>query len=407
VKILLINQFFYPDSAATSQLLTDVARSLAAAGHSVRVICGRSSYADPDCSEPPDVEIVRTANVPFARGAVARVLSYASFLTGALRHALVDRGADLVLTLTTPPGISLVGSLLKAMSGSRHFIWEMDVYPNIAVALDVLRSRSLLTRLLGASFDWSRRHADGVIALGEDMKACLLARGVPADKIHVAENWAGGCAGQPLPFPEGALTIHYSGNLGLVHESETILTVIERLRNHPDFRFIFAGGGSQRPRIESFCRQKAIANVEFRPYCARANLDNSLGQGHLGLVTQLPQSLGSVVPSKMYGVMAAGRPLLFIGPCESTVAAHIRHFDCGWHIRPGDADMLVELLHQLNRNRRLLVEAGARARFAFEQNFDRAIGVRRVLQVLGVGTAADVPVTDVSVADGVLVAASH
>jgi glycosyltransferase involved in cell wall biosynthesis len=269
----------------------------------------------------------------------------------------------------------------------------MDVYPNIAVALDVLGSESLLTRFLGASLDWSRRRADGVIALGDEMKACLLARGVPADKIHVAENWAGGLAVQPLPFPEGALTIHYSGNLGRAHETGTILTVIERLRNRPEFQFIFAGGGSRRPRIETFCRERALANVEFRPYCTRAQLSQSLGEGHLGLVTQLPQSLGSVVPSKIYGVMAAGRPLLYIGPDKSTAADHIRRFSCGWHIRPGDAATLVELLHHLNGNRRLIAQAGARARFAFERNFDQAIGVRRVLDILGAGTAADAPVT--------------
>lgn len=391
MKILLINQFFYPDGAATSQLLTDLARSLAREGHSVRVICGRSSYAEPDWSEPPEVEIVRTADVPFARGDLARVLSYASFLTGSFVHGLLGPSPDLVLTLSTPPGLSLAGTLLKAACGARHFIWEMDVYPNIAIALHALPSKSVLTRFLGASFDWSRRRADGIIALGEEMKICLLARGIPDEKIHVAENWADGRAIQPLPFPNGPLTIHYSGNLGMAHETETILTVIERLRNHPDFHFIFAGGGSQRRRLEILCREQAIDNIEFRPYCTRTCLGQSLGEGHVGLVTQLPQSLGSVVPSKIYGVMAAGRPVLYIGPDESTPARHIRRVHCGWHILPGDADGLVELLHLLNANRGLIVKAGARARFAFERNFDRTVGVNRVLEILGVRSPVKVP----------------
>ena len=389
MNILLINQFFYPDSAATSQFLTDLARSLAAEGNSVRVICGRSSYAELDCSDPPEVEIVRTPDVRFARGALARVLSYASFLVGSVFHGFFGPKADLVLTLSTPPGLSLVGSLLKAALGAGHFIWEMDVYPDIAVALNVLRQNSLLTRILGASFDWSRRRADGIIALGEDMRNRLEARNIPREKIHVAENWADGREIRPRPFPKGPLTIHYSGNLGLAHETETILAVIERLRNHPDFRFIFAGGGSHRPRLEAFCRTHAIGNVEFRPYCPRTDLGRSLGESHLGLVTQLPQSLGSVVPSKIYGVMASGRPLLYIGPDKSTPAEHIRRLHCGWRIQPGDAETLVALLHRLNGNRSLLVQTGARARRAFEDSFDRAIAVNRVLEILDAGWVAD------------------
>jgi colanic acid biosynthesis glycosyl transferase WcaI len=170
--------------------------------------------------------------------------------------------------------------------------------------------------------------------------------------------------------------------------------VIQLLRNHPNFHFIFEGGGAHRARLESLCRDETIENVEFRPYCARTELGRSLGDGHIGLVTQLPQSLGSVVPSKIYGVMAAGRPLLYIGPDESTPADHIRGLHCGWHVQPGDVDMLVELLHHLHRNRRLLVEAGARARFAFERNFDRAIGVNRVMAILGI-----IPVADASPVD--------
>src|ERR1017187_1317040 len=198
MRILLLNQFFYPDAAATSQLLTDLARGLAAEGHCVRAICGHSSYAAPEALNPPPVEIVRTPDFPFGRGLLARACSYTSFLAGALCYSLLGPRPDLILTLTTPPALGVLGSLIKAITGARHFIWEMDVYPDIAVDLDVLNPRSWLTRTLGAAFDISRRRADGIIALGECMRARLIGRGIPESRIQIAENWADGREIYPL-----------------------------------------------------------------------------------------------------------------------------------------------------------------------------------------------------------------
>jgi hypothetical protein len=107
-----------------------------------------------------------------------------------------------------------------------------------------------------------------------------------------------------------------------------------------------------------------------------------LAEGHLGLVTQIPKTLGSIVPSKIYGIMAAGRPLLYIGPDGSTPASHIRNYDCGWRIEPGNVDGLIQILHHLDGNRQSLKDAGARARSAFERYFNRSIGIARIRAVI-------------------------
>jgi len=258
----------------------------------------------------------------------------------------------------------------------------MDVYPDIASDIGYFKKDGIVERLSGAVLDWSRRRADVIITLGDEMKVRLVARGIPEHKIHVAENWASGLEIVPIEFPDGPLTVHYSGNFGLAHEVATISAVIDRLANHPNFRFIFAGGGPRRPQLETYCRERAIRNVEFRPYCANAQLSHSLAEGHLGLITQIPETLGSIVPSKVYGIMAAGRPLLYIGPDGSTPARHIQSFDCGWRIQPGDVDGVIRLLHRLDVNRQLLLEAGARGRLAFERYFDRPIGVARILAIV-------------------------
>src|ERR1700751_103982 len=139
MQVLFINQFFWPDTAATGQLLTDVAREIDPELHSVTVLCGKSVYGAVDSISPPAVKIVQCADVAFSRGKFGRVLSYASFFLGAMVQGVRGPKPALVLTLTTPPLVSLEGTLLKSVRGARHFIWEMDVYPDIALDLNVLK----------------------------------------------------------------------------------------------------------------------------------------------------------------------------------------------------------------------------------------------------------------------------
>lgn len=383
MHIVFANQFFWPDSVATSQLLTDAARSLGE-NHEVTVICGGGSAgtAGSGGSPKPNVNIRRIRNAGFGHSGTARVASYITYLAGVLWHGCLLQRPDCFVTLTTPPVLHVLGGMLARVRHARHVIWEMDVYPDIACDIGYFKKGGIAERLSGAVLDWSRRRADAIIALGDDMKARLVARGIAENKIHVAENWADGVEVSPFSFPDGPLTVHYSGNFGLAHEVATVTGVIDRLANHSNFRFIFAGGGPRRPQLEFHCQERFIKNVEFRPYCASAELSNSLAEGHLGLVTQIAQTFGSIVPSKVYGIMAAGRPLLYIGPDGSTTARHIQRFDCGWRIQPGDVDGVVRLLHLLNGSRQMVVDAGARGRAAFEQHFDRLDGIARIAAIV-------------------------
>jgi colanic acid biosynthesis glycosyl transferase WcaI len=383
---LVINQFFWPDTAATGQLLTDVTRALDSQTSQVTALCGAQQYGSVDNASPPPVNILRSGGARFSRGKIGRLKSYASFFTRAAFQGLRVARPGLVLTLTTPPLTSLLGTLLKMTRGCRHYIWEMDLYPDIALDLHVLKPGSILTRMIRRAADWSRHKADGVIVLGEDMKTRLIAHGIPEHKIHVAENWADGCEITPLAFPGGPLVIHYSGNLGLAHDVETTMGALKQFGSDPRFRFVFAGDGAKRDLMERFCRSLNIQTVSFQPYSSRADLGRSLGTGHLGLVTQLPETCGSVVPSKTYGIMAAGRPLLYIGPRNATPARIIEKHRCGWQVDPGDVTALIELLERLSEDRDLIRETGARSRQAFEQNYDRPIGVARIAAILGLKT---------------------
>lgn len=388
MRILAINQFFWPDTAATAQLLKDLCESINLDAHNVTVICSPKLYGRHDTGISAGVNIAHAGNEPFSRSFWGRVRSYGSFFVETAVKSLMSRRADLVLTLTTPPLISLIGTLMKSLRGSRHFIWEMDLYPDIAVDLKILKPWSPVTAIIGATADFSRKRADGIIALDDDMKSRLVARGIPGAKIFVVENWADGQEIRPAPFTRGPLVVQYSGSLGLAHDQRTVFEVMCQLRNDGRFRFVFVGGGARRQDFEQSCRVEGITMVEFHDYATRSQLGSSLANGHLGLVTQLPETVGAVVPSKTYGIMAAGRPVLYVGPRESTTARMLERVECGWQVDPGDSSAMIRLLERLDQDRGLLETAGANARSAFEQHYDKPIGTARILSILGLTETA-------------------
>jgi colanic acid biosynthesis glycosyl transferase WcaI len=389
LRILLINQFFWPDLAATSQLLTDLARHLHTQGHDVTVICARNSYAGEDCTEKPPVKVIRVRDRAFQRGPLARPLSYLSFLFLSAWVACRSGKPDIVITMTTPPLLGVVGLLVQTLRGARHYIWEMDLYPDAAVDLCVLREKSLATRTIGFIADCARKRSSAVIVLGECMRKRVISRGIPPALVEVAENWSDGSLFHPAEKRSGGdLTIVYPGNLGLAHDTGTLAAAMRDLKSNPGIRFLFVGGGQRSESLQQFCKTEEISAASFLPYCSRDRLNGYLSNCDIGLVTQRDCSLGSLVPSKVYSLMAVGLPVLYIGPAASTVAEMIRRFQCGWELRCGDSRQLVLLLQRLLRNRELIQEAGARSRQAFLDHYDKSAGVERVCNVIGLTRAA-------------------
>ena len=251
MRMLFINQFFWPDSSATSQQLTDLVHALAARGEEVAVLCGEGGYAAAAGTKAPAAEVHRVHALPFTRGRVGRVLSYLSFYATAFARGLTLRKADVVVSMTTPPLISLLGASVKLLRGSRHFIWEQDLYPEIAIDLEYLKPGGLVHRITGWLTDQVRRHADGIIVLGPCMRDRLVARGVEPTKIHIAEHWASSQAIRPmarLGDPK-ELVLLYSGNFGMAHDLQTIQGAIANLRGDRRFRFLFAGTGDKRKQL--------------------------------------------------------------------------------------------------------------------------------------------------------------
>lgn len=402
-RIIVISQFFGPDQSAVGQFLADFANGASEAGHDVRVICGADDYSAKEFaargsehrensesnaeqfSGRGSIHVARVRTATFSQSKLKKLLSYATFYTGAVWRALRIPKPDVVLTLTAPPGLAWIGWLVQQIRGCRHVAWEMDLYPDIAIALNIPVARWTSTML-----DFPRRRADAVIAPGDCMKIRLLQHKIPEDRIVVAENWADGRTILPLPFPAPRpLRILYSGNLGLAHDVATIRAVMVRLANHPDFQFAFTGGGLARRELIEFCHERGMENASFPNYVPLQDLGASLAECHVGLVTQKLSTLGAVVPSKIYGLMAAGRPVLFIGPAKATPALLIRQFECGWHFDCGDDAGVSAFLLRLVEDPEELHRKGRSGREAFIAGYDRPAGVARVMRALGLEAQSD------------------
>ena len=395
MKILFINQFYWPDSSASSQQLTDLTVGLVARGHEVTVLCSAGGYAAAASAQPPlGVKVLRINAVPFVSGKAARLLSYLSFYAGAAARGLFSDRADMVICMTTPPLISLVGVIIQAVRGSKFFEYEQDLYPDVAVDLGMFKRGGFVDRVTGGLIDFARHRADGLIALGPCMRDRLIARGIPSENIYVAENWASSDAITPLPRPGDPkqVVVLYSGNLGLAHDLDTLTGAMNLLKEDARFKFLFVGSGGRRQELVDFCSAHDIHSAEFRGYVPRDQLSEGLALGDIGLVTQRDDCCGSVIPSKLYGILASGRPLLYIGPKAATPAILIDRHDCGWHIEPGDTYGLCHLLLELARNPQLMKDAGLRARQALVQHYDLPQSIQRFDEIISASGGAQAPV---------------
>lgn len=366
-RIVFLNRSYWPEEPATAQLLTDLAEALAADGKDVTVITSRPGGSGlPRSHTHRGVVIRRVRCTRWARlGLPGKAIDFLTFYVSALWQLLftAQRG-DNVVALTDPPLLGVGVWLAARLCGARVFHWVQDIYPEIAAVLTGqpwLRAVNPLRNLA-----W--RRSDGCVTLGSDMAATLARAGVLAEKIILSPNWApAGLGGVPCNATdalraawelEGKFIVAYSGNLGRVHDLGPVLDLAEALRSETAIAFVFIGDGARRAALEAQAGERALANLHFHPPQPRAGLAAALALGDLHLVTLLPGCEPFVFPSKLYGVAAVGRPVIFIGPRECEIARLVEQ--CGL----GRAFARDEITAIATTIRQLAAEPGRLAPFA-------------------------------------------
>jgi glycosyltransferase involved in cell wall biosynthesis len=397
MRIWFINRFFYPDLSATAQILTELAEDLDAQRAHVTVVTGWIAYLGGAASLPEKdtykgVEILRVRSTKFGRQSfLGRLLDYASFYVSATVVSLRARREDCLVVLTDPPLLSVLAAVVGMVKRCMTVCWMQDVFPDIAVQAGVFRE-GIIAMVLQRLGRWSLRRMDRVVVLGRCMQRHVLKLGVPPERLVRIPNWADGALIRPLdradnPFLDEVklrdrFVVMYSGNLGMVHESDTIIGMIRGTRSLERLRFCLVGDGYLKQRLAELARHEQWKHVILLPYQAKERLRYSLAAGDVHLVTLKANMAGLSVPSKIYGIMAAGRPVIFIGPPDSEVAHLVREAACGFVIRPGDVQGAVQALLSYYRDPTQVEEHGYAARAYFERHCDRPIATQRFWQVL-------------------------
>ena len=399
MKILLINQPFWPDVVATAQHMADWGQSMTAQGHQVTVIASRSVYGQqgavlPKREEYRGIKIYRVGANLFKKGRIlTRLVDFGLFHLLALWRALTLPRQDVVVCLTTPPMIGVVGMLLKTFRGSRYIQYEMDLYPDVPVALGVFKPRSLVTRIFERIHRRLLRSADRVIVLGRCMHKVIAAKNIPENKLVLITPWADPDELQPLPRHQNPFrkehglddkfVIMYSGNLGLGHDITTLCSAMEKLAASSDpldqaVRFVFIGGGRRMQEIRRYLDGKHLANTLILDYQPRESLAETLSAADVHLITQAPGTTGLIVPSKFYGILAAGRPSIYIGPDDTEVALAIREDHLGTVLAIGQVPELLAAIRALQSNPAAQLDMQAHARSILTQRYSRAVNTQKL-----------------------------
>jgi colanic acid biosynthesis glycosyl transferase WcaI len=397
MRVLVVSQFFPPDTGGTSYMLGQLAEDLAR-DHDVQVVVGRPSY-DHVASDyaPSGVTVTRVASTTFnRRSMLGRAVNYLSFVVFSTLAAFRCPRPDVVVALTDPPFNGVVGAFVAARHRVPFVFVCHDVYPDIALALGRLRN-PVVIRAWRAGNRLVFRRASQIVVVGRDMLECLAAQGADRAKLIYVPAWAERQVHDPDAVRsvrreygwDGRFVVMHAGNVGLAQNVGIFAELADRLRHEPDVIVVVLGDGAGKPSLERLVRELGLANVSLLAPVPKRRAQALMAAADLHVVSLAPGLLGCATPSKTYGIMAAGRPFVAAVDSGSEPALIVEEEECGAWVPAGDAGALAEAV--LKMRGLSLDELGQRGRAAFERRFVRELITarsQRMLESLALGTAA-------------------
>ncbi|MEX2293818.1 MAG: glycosyltransferase family 4 protein [Acidimicrobiales bacterium] len=384
MRMTLVNQFYAPDISPTAQLAASLAEHRAALGDDVTVITGRAGYleglARTEPSSPrPAVRVRRVWTPDVGKSALwRRLLGYLTFLIGATTRLILLGRQDVIVSMTTPPFL-VTGAVLHKLlrRDTRVVLWSMDCYPDAAERLGELRPGGIASRAQRRLNRWVFAHIDDVVVLDGAMRELLerqYAAGPGKPVFSVIPNWErleafptaaelppwSGYADLPI---NGRKVVLYLGNTGVGHRFDTVLDAAVKLSD--EAVFLFVGGGARTGSLVDAVAHRGLTNVLMHGYVRKDITPAVMAGADAALITLDDRSLGVMSPSKLHATLAAGLPILYVGPEGSNVDEAISQFACGTSLRNGDTDGLASSVRSLHND----PTAHERSRQAFELHY--------------------------------------
>ena len=334
------------------------------------------------------VSIIRTWGTRFPKSnLLGRLVNLGTYYLLAAVVAFRLPRPDVIVAETDPPLLGALAAVLKRRWGCGLVYNVQDLYPDIAEVTGGVRNPFLL-ELLRRANDYAYERADLIVTLGHDMAQRIVDKGVPTGKVVVVPDWVDCGRIRPLesnPFRRNfgeKFVVMYSGNIGLSQQLEAVLEAADRLRDDERILFAMIGEGARKKWLEERARAMGLPNVIFLPYQPQENLGESLSAADLHLIPLAPGAAGCLVPSKIYGILAAGRPFIAMMEENAEVAQIAREDAVGFVVRPGDVDALIRAIREAVDAPERLKQMGVRARRLAELRFDRIKVTSRFSSVL-------------------------
>jgi colanic acid biosynthesis glycosyl transferase WcaI len=394
--LLVVSQVYPPDPAAVGQHLADVAEAMAAQGWRVTVLTANRGYDDPSLiyarrEHRGGVEIRRLPLSSFGKSSIAiRLLAQGLFMLQACTIALFLPRITAVLASTSPPFAGAGAAVVARIRRARLVWWVMDLNPDQMITSGRITKTSLAARVFDLLNRFTLRSADAVITLDRFMRDRLAAKGPTRSPIAVIPPWAPDVSAtdsDPAAFRAAhgltnSFVVMYSGNHALQHPLATVLDAARLLENDQTIAFVFIGGGAGKKAIDDRIAAGA-RNVVSLPYQPLSNIGSSLAAADLHVVSMGDDMVGIVHPCKIYGVLAVGKPVLYLGPAESHAGDILASQSIGWHVTHGDAVGAAAAIREaLATNPADQNRMGRRANALAADHFSRDTLIRRVCEHL-------------------------
>ncbi len=388
-RLLVLNQYYWPGVEATANMLTELCEALAVE-HDVTVIAGAAPGL-PGRQARNGVEILRVRSTSYARAQLSRrALNYVTYVLGVLWKGMLTRRPDLVVCMTDPPFIGAIARLIAARYRRPLLVIAQDVFPEIAVKLGRLRN-PFVVRTLRLLVNSSLGSADRVVAIGETMKRRLEEKGVRPERIRVIPNWCDVTTVVPAPRDNAWAKEHrllkrfvvmHSGNVGHAQDLDTLIRACTFLRDLDDLAVRIIGSGARREELVRLAQRLQVDPVRFMPWQPYERRSLSFATADIHVVGLARGLAGFVVPSRLYGILAAGRPVIAAADPESETAELVARVGCGVVVPPGDPLALARAIRAAHDGELDLGEMGRRAREFAETEGDRPIAIARYDAVL-------------------------
>lgn len=378
-QITIITQYFYPSHAATAQLMTDLAKGLSQKGYQVNIFTG--TQAKDTTSELSNQAIINRAFSPIAASTsiLSKIISSIFFLLGAFKYVIfLLPGTTPLLIASNPPYAGILGTIFKIVRGGKYHFLLQDIFPESAVMSGIIQQNSFSVIFLKKLIYLTYKYADNIIVLSTSMQ-CFLENKYPElkEKIKVIENWAVediiSCDKQANDFAQQynldkVFTVLYSGNLGRLHDIETIAEAANILKNAP-IQFVFIGDGAKTKVVKQAIQSNKLKNILLLPYQPREILHLSLTACDLSLVSLIPGTESIVAPSKLYGILAAARGIIAISSANSYIDQLLTNSGCGINTPPNNPQHLANLINELASDSIKVKLMGEKARQVYESKY--------------------------------------